>query len=130
MSDGYSLFGKRPLAIAAMNAELLLIKNGEHNSESAPTLDLHITPSNIGGLFHFSVKFLLEMHGFEGTWLRAWVQGTYMVLKVEGTWFREYEEHSSEGTVYRVWGTQFRGYRVQGMRNIVPRVPCTGYVHQ
>jgi len=35
---------KRPLAIAAMNAELPLSKNGDHNSESASTIDHDITP--------------------------------------------------------------------------------------
>jgi len=31
-------FGKRPLAIAAMNAELPPFKNGKHNSESVSPL--------------------------------------------------------------------------------------------
>ena len=39
-------FGKRPLAISAMNAELSPFKNGEHNSESAFTIDLVMTPSS------------------------------------------------------------------------------------
>jgi len=39
-----SVFGKRPLVIAAMNAELPPFKNGEHNFESASILDLDITP--------------------------------------------------------------------------------------
>jgi len=43
-NDEYSSFGKRPLTIAAMNAELPPFKNGEHNSESASTLDRDITP--------------------------------------------------------------------------------------
>ena len=43
-NDQYSSFGKRPLAIAAMNAELPAFKNGGHNSESAYTLDRN-TPS-------------------------------------------------------------------------------------
>ena len=34
-----TLSGKRPLPIAAMNAELLPIKNGEHNSESVSIID-------------------------------------------------------------------------------------------
>ena len=38
LSDRYSFFGERPLAIAAMNAE--------HNSKSASTFDHDITPSS------------------------------------------------------------------------------------
>jgi len=40
---------------------------------------------------HFFVKFLVEMHGFEGTgtWFRTWGAG-YIILRVRGTWFREY----------------------------------------
>jgi len=37
-------FGKRPLAIAAMEAELPPFNNEEHKSESAFTLDRGITP--------------------------------------------------------------------------------------
>ena len=44
MSDQYPPVGKRPLAIAEMNAELPPFKNGEHNSESASALDRDITP--------------------------------------------------------------------------------------
>jgi len=44
LSDQYSVCGKRPLAIAAMNAELPPFKNGEHNPESASTIDRVITP--------------------------------------------------------------------------------------
>jgi len=44
LSDRYSFCGKRPLAIVAMNTELLPFKNGEHNSESESTLDRYITP--------------------------------------------------------------------------------------
>jgi len=44
LSDQYSVCGKRPLAIAVMNAELPLFKNGEHNSESTSTIDRVITP--------------------------------------------------------------------------------------
>jgi len=43
-SDRYSFCGKRPLAIAAMNAESPPCKNGEHNSGSASTIDHVITP--------------------------------------------------------------------------------------
>jgi len=46
-SDRYSVCGKRPLAIAARNAELPRFKNGEHNSESASTIDHAITPLSI-----------------------------------------------------------------------------------
>ena len=35
-SDRYSVCGKRPLVIAAVNTELPPFKNGEHNSESVP----------------------------------------------------------------------------------------------
>jgi len=42
-SDRYSVCGKRPLAIAAMNTELPPFKNGEHNFESASTIDRVIT---------------------------------------------------------------------------------------
>jgi len=38
-SDRYSACGKRPLTIAAMNAELHPFKNGEHNSESASAIE-------------------------------------------------------------------------------------------
>jgi len=34
----------RPLAIAAMNAELIPFEKGEHNSESTSTLDRGLTP--------------------------------------------------------------------------------------
>ena len=37
-------FGKRPLAITAMNVEFLPFKNGENNSECASKLDYDITP--------------------------------------------------------------------------------------
>ena len=43
-SNQYSLFGKRSLCIAAMNAELPPFKNGDHNSESAFIIDRVITP--------------------------------------------------------------------------------------
>ena len=43
-SDRYSVCGKRPLAIAVMNAELSSFKNGEHNSESMSTIGRAITP--------------------------------------------------------------------------------------
>ena len=42
---------KRPLAIIAMNAELPLFKNGEHNSESASTIDRVITPLKVCTIF-------------------------------------------------------------------------------
>jgi len=46
MFNFIQIFGlwEKPLAITAMNAELPLFKNGEHNSESAPTIDRVITP--------------------------------------------------------------------------------------
>jgi len=43
-SHRYSFCGKKPLAIAATNAELPPFKNGEHNFESASTIDLGLTP--------------------------------------------------------------------------------------
>jgi len=43
-SDRYLFCGKRPLAIAAMNAELPPFENGEHNSKSVSTADRDITP--------------------------------------------------------------------------------------
>ena len=43
-NDQYSFFEKRLLAITAMNTDLPPFKNGEHNSESASTLDRDITP--------------------------------------------------------------------------------------
>jgi len=42
-SDRHSLSGKRPLAIAARNAELPPFKNGENTSESTSTLDHGLT---------------------------------------------------------------------------------------
>jgi len=42
-SDRYLFGGKRPIAIAAMYAELPSSKNGEHNFESASTIDCVIT---------------------------------------------------------------------------------------
>jgi len=42
-SDRYLLFGKRPLAIAEINAELPPFKNREHKFESASTIDCDIT---------------------------------------------------------------------------------------
>jgi len=54
---------------------------------------------NISGSFHFFVKLLGEvhqsLHGLEGTgysWFRVWGTG-YMVSKVPGIWFREYESY-------------------------------------
>jgi len=41
---------KRPLAIAAMNAELPSFKNGEHNLEGAWTIDRVITPLRKSGI--------------------------------------------------------------------------------
>jgi len=46
-SDQYSFFGKRPLVIVVMNAELPLFKNREHNSESVSTIDRVITPLTV-----------------------------------------------------------------------------------
>ena len=43
-SDRYSCGGKRPLTIAAMNAEVPPFQNGEHNFECASTIDHVITP--------------------------------------------------------------------------------------
>jgi len=43
-SDRYSVCGKRPLAIAAMNEKLPSFKNGTHNFESMSTIDRVITP--------------------------------------------------------------------------------------
>ena len=43
-SDQNPFCRKRPLAIAAMNAELPPFKNGEHNSKSVSTIDRVITP--------------------------------------------------------------------------------------
>jgi len=45
-SDRYSVCGSRPLAIAAMNVELPPLKNGEHNSKKASTIDRVITLLN------------------------------------------------------------------------------------
>ena len=56
-SDRYSFSRKRPLAVAAMNAELAPFKNGEHNSESASTMDHVVTP-------------LKQSYGFGGGHLR------------------------------------------------------------
>ena len=46
-SNRYSFCGKRPLAIAGMNAELPPFKNGEQNSKSVSTIDRDITPLNL-----------------------------------------------------------------------------------
>ena len=74
------------------------------------------------------VNFLVEVHGFEGTWFSAsrdtgytvssfqgyWVRGfelsgymvskgaEYMLPEVLGTWFRKYRVHSFEGTGVQV----------------------------
>ena len=65
-SDRYSFCEKRPLATAAMNAELPPFKNGEHNSESASTNDCVIT------LLNKSDTVLARR---EVIALRVWVEG-------------------------------------------------------
>jgi len=49
------------------------------------------------GYSTFSVEFLVEVHGFEGTWFQAKGTGC-MVSTVWGTWVPEYWVHSFEGT--------------------------------
>jgi len=41
---GLFFFGKKPLAITAINAEFPPFENGKHNSESVSTLDRDISP--------------------------------------------------------------------------------------
>ena len=55
-SDRHSFCGKRPLAIAATNVELPPFKNGEHNSESASTIDHGVTP--LKGIPFVAIKIL------------------------------------------------------------------------
>jgi len=55
-SDRYSFCGKRPLAIAAMNTELPPFKHGEHNSESASTIDCVITPLRLDHSLQMRVR--------------------------------------------------------------------------
>jgi len=51
-SERYSVCGKRPLAIAAVNAELPPFKNGEHNSESVSTICRVINSNGIAFTFY------------------------------------------------------------------------------
>jgi len=54
-SDRYSVCGKRPLAIAAMNTELPPFKDGAHNFKSASTIDRVITPLSLELIIHNGV---------------------------------------------------------------------------
>jgi len=56
-SDRYSLFGKRSLAIAAMNVELPPFKNGEHNSKGVSILDCGLTPLSMSLVSPVSLCF-------------------------------------------------------------------------
>jgi len=101
-SDRYSLFGKRPLVIASMNAELPPFKNGGLNSESASTIDRDITPLIFKHCWGYSTfvsnlcSMLSKVHGFK-LGLHGFVSVRYLVSRVWGTRFRR----------YRVWGTEF-----------------------
>jgi len=63
---------------------------------------------NLNGLFHFFVKVLVAVYGFEAT--------GYKVSRLGCIWFREYGVHGFGGTEYGVhsfsqpggWGGQFR----------------------
>ena len=46
-SDRYSVCGKSPLAIAAMNAEMPPFKHGEHNFKEVLTVDRVLTPLSV-----------------------------------------------------------------------------------
>ena len=61
-SDRYSVCGKRPLALAAMNAELPPFKNEEHNSESASTIDHVITPLIAAGVYYHHIIITHARH--------------------------------------------------------------------
>jgi len=56
LSDQYSVGGKRPLAIAEMNAEFPPFENGEHNSESVSIINPVITPLNWALSLHDLLK--------------------------------------------------------------------------
>ena len=77
----------------------VLSKPGTPDSRNHALFTPKLEFLSIDGLFHFFVKFLVPVHGFEGTgyMVSSWGRRC-MVSRVCGTWFREYKVHSFEGT--------------------------------
>jgi len=78
--------GKRPLAITAMNAELLPFKNGEHNSESASTIDRVIAPLMIDILFRLTtiLIYIFSLAGMLAVTFTLYLEKTWVMYITAG----------------------------------------------